>query len=103
MSVYIKSYTDKNGKNEEMYENLRFIDSYNFMLSPLSKLVEHLPEEKFFLLESYFAELGHSAEQINLLNKKVSICILTLIVLQSFVNFNYHLKDCGATLCKEGM
>ena len=40
------------------------------MLSPLSKLVKTLPEEKFFLLESCFAELGHSAEQINLLKQK---------------------------------
>ena len=40
MSVYIKSYTDKNGKLKKEYENLRFIDSFKFMLSPLSKLVE---------------------------------------------------------------
>ena len=35
MSVYIKSYTDKNGKLKKVYENLRFIDSFKFMLSPL--------------------------------------------------------------------
>ena len=64
MSVYIKSYTDKNGKLKKVYENLRFIDSYKFMLSPHSKLVEYLPEEKFFLLENYFEELGYSSEQI---------------------------------------
>ena len=40
------------------------------MLSPLSKIVESLPEEQFFLLEKYFAELDHSAEQINLLKQK---------------------------------
>ena len=40
------------------------------MLSPLSKIVKSLPEEQFFLLEKYFAELGHSAEQINLLKQK---------------------------------
>ena len=67
MSVYTKSYTDKNGKIKKVYENLRLIDTYKFMMSPYSKLVEKLPEEKFFLLEKYFAELVHSAEQINLL------------------------------------
>ena len=40
------------------------------MLSPLSKLVEYLPEEKFFLLENYFEELGYSSEQIALLKQK---------------------------------
>ena len=70
ISVYIKSYTDKNGKLKKVYENLRFIDSYKFMLSPLSKLVEYLPEEKFFLLENYFEELGYSSEQIALLKQK---------------------------------
>ena len=70
MSVYnkhgkIKIYTDKHGKIKQVYENQRFIDSYKFMLSPLSKLVENLPEEQFFLLENYFADLGYSAEQIN--------------------------------------
>ena len=34
MSVYMKSYTDKNGKLKKVYESLRFIDSYKFMLSP---------------------------------------------------------------------
>ena len=40
------------------------------MLSPFSKLVKYLRGEKYFLLESYFAERGHSAEQINLLKQK---------------------------------
>ena len=52
MSVYIKSYTDKNGKIKKLYENLRLIDTYKFMMSPFSKLVEKLPEEKFFLLKN---------------------------------------------------
>ena len=71
MSVYIKSYTDKNEKLKKLYENLRFIDSYKFMLPPpLLKLVVYLPEEKIFLLENYFEELGYSAEQIALLKQK---------------------------------
>ena len=47
------------------------------MLSPISKLVEYLPEEKIFLLENYFEELGYSAEQIALLKQKGFIRIHT--------------------------
>ena len=54
------------------------------MLSPLSKLVENLPEQKFFLLENYFAELGHSAEQINLLKQK---CFYPYSDFDSFAKF----------------
>ena len=70
MSVFINSYTDKNGNLKKEYKNLRFIDSYKLMLPPLSKLVKYLPEEKIFLLENYFEELGYSAEQIALLKQK---------------------------------
>ena len=102
MSVYSKSYTDKNRKLKKEYENLRFIDSYNFMLSPLSNLVEYLPEEKFFLLKNYFEELGYSAEQIALLKKKVSTRIHTLVFLKNFEKLDCHLEKCGATLYREG-
>ena len=59
ISVYIKTNTEKNGKIKKLNENLRFIDSYRFMLASLAKLVDNLPNEKFFLLESYFEKLGH--------------------------------------------
>ena len=48
MSVYIKSYTDKNGKLKKVYENLRFIDSYKFMLSPPFKTCRILAGRKIF-------------------------------------------------------
>ena len=70
ISVYIKTYTDKNGKIKKHYENLRFIDSYRFMLASLAKLVDNLPNEKFFLLENYFEKLGHSREKVSLLKQK---------------------------------
>ena len=70
ISVYIKTYTDKNGKIKKLYENLRFIDSYRFMLASLAKLVNNLPNEKFFLLENYFEKLGHSPEKVSLLKQK---------------------------------
>ena len=54
ISVYIKMYTEKNGKIIKLYENLSFIDSYRFLLAPLAKLVNNVPDKKFFLLENYF-------------------------------------------------
>ena len=65
ISVYIKRYTDKNGKIKKLNKNLRFIDSYRFMLASLVKLVDNLPNEKFFLLENYFEKLGHSPEKVS--------------------------------------
>ena len=100
MSVYIKSYTDKNGKLKKVYENLRFIDSYKFMLSPLSKLVEYLPEEKFFHLENYFEELGYSAEQIALLKQKGFYPYSYFSIFEKFREI--RLEKCGATLYREG-
>ena len=64
------------------------------MLKPFSKLAENLPEEQLFLLENYFAELDHSAEQMKLLKQKGFY--------PYSVKLNYHLKDCGATIYKEG-
>ena len=44
--VYIKTYKDKNRKIKKLYECLRFIDSYRFMLAPLEKIVDKLSNEK---------------------------------------------------------
>ena len=51
MSVYIKSYTDKNGKLKKVYENLRFIDSYKFMLSPFQNLSNTYRRKTFSYLK----------------------------------------------------
>ena len=40
------------------------------MLAPLAKLVDNLPNEKFFLLENYFEKLGHSPEKVSMLKQK---------------------------------
>ena len=69
-SVYIKTYTDENGNIKKLYGNLRFIDSYRFMLAPLAKLVDNLSNEKIFLLENYLEKLGHSPEKVSMLKQK---------------------------------
>ena len=53
-----------------MYENLRFIDSYKFLQSSLSTLVNNLPPDNFSLLENFFKAKGHSMEKIDLLKRK---------------------------------
>ena len=63
-------FYDKSGKIRNVYENLRFIDSYKFMQSSLSTLVNNLPPDNFSLLENFFKAKGHSMEKIDLLKRK---------------------------------
>ena len=69
MSLWIKEIQDKHGK-KQIYENLRFIDSYKFMLSSLSQLIANLPSDGFQLMEKQFASMGYSQKQIDLLKQK---------------------------------
>ena len=68
MGVLVKTITDKNGRTRNVYEYLRFVDSYKFMLMPLDKLAVNLPGDKFVFLDSYFS--NYTTEQRNLLKKK---------------------------------
>ena len=69
MSLWIKEIQDKHGK-KQTYENLRFIDSYKFMLSSLSQLIANLPSDGFQLMETQFASMGYSQKQLDLLKQK---------------------------------
>ena len=62
ISVWIKTFYDKSGKFRNVFENLRFIDSYKFMQPSLSTLVNNL--------ENFFKAKGHSMEKIDLLKRK---------------------------------
>ena len=57
-------------KTKKLYENLRFIDSYKFMIAPLAKRVDNLPNQSFFLLENYFEKLGHASEKMSIFKQK---------------------------------
>ena len=63
-------YKNVHGQKRKNQKTLRFIDSYRFMLASLAKLVNNLPNEKFFLLENYFEKLGHSPEKVSMLKQK---------------------------------
>ena len=51
-SVWLNSFVDKNGVFKNVYENMRFFDSFKFMSESLEKLVGFLPKETFTFLES---------------------------------------------------
>ena len=65
--VYIER---RKRKRDEVfvYEYLRFIDSFKFMPSSLSKLVETLPHDKFSILDNFYR--GYSLEERELLKQK---------------------------------
>ena len=44
------------GVSKNIYEYLRFLDSYCFLPSSLDKLVSYLPSESFNLLDNYFSD-----------------------------------------------
>ena len=56
IGVKVNSFTDKRGVSKNVYEYLRFIDSYRFLPSSLDKLVSYLPSESFKILDNYFNE-----------------------------------------------
>ena len=66
----IKIYQNKHGKLQNVYKNLRFIDSFKFMSSSLSTLVNNLPAEKLTLIDNFFKKKGYPTEKIELLKKK---------------------------------
>ena len=49
-SVWVQSYVDKKGKVQNIYQNLRFLDSLRFMPQSLEKLANILPNENFLIL-----------------------------------------------------
>ena len=65
--VYIETRGKKRGE-VAIYEYLRFIDSFKFMPSSLSKLVQTLPHDKFTILDNFYR--GYSHEQRELLKHK---------------------------------
>ena len=68
-SVWVNSYTDKNGMTKNVYEDMRFLDSFKFMPQSLDKLAGFLPQDKFIYLESQF-NTYKTPSQIDLLKRK---------------------------------
>ncbi|MEO1764425.1 MAG: DNA polymerase, partial [Cyanobacteria bacterium J06629_18] len=68
-SVWVNSFVDKNEVVKNVYEEMRFLDSFKFMPQSLDKLASFLPKDKFIYLESQF-HTHKTPTQINLLKRK---------------------------------
>ena len=68
VGVVVNRFVDKRGVTKNVYEYLRFIDSFRFLPSSLDKLVSYLPAESFDLLDNYFDNFQH--EEKKLLHQK---------------------------------
>ena len=75
----------KLGLNSEMYitfewNNMRFLDSFKFQSSSLSKLVNNLGKEDMEIIKMLFDLHGLSPEQAKILSGKGSSRIFGLII-----------------------
>ena len=68
IGVKVETYLDSRGVEKNVYEYLRFIDSYRFMASSLDKLVSFLPRDRFTLLDLSFP--NRSPAELELLYQK---------------------------------
>ena len=75
MGVFIKTITDKNGKSKNVYEYLRFVDSYKLMLMSLDKMAASLPSQVHFLGLS-LCEIDRGAEEFAETEGSFNILIL---------------------------
>ena len=67
--VWVNSFVDKNEVVKNVYEEMRFLDSFKFMPQSLDKLASFLPKDKFLYLESQL-HTHKTPTQIDLLKRK---------------------------------
>ena len=73
------------------------------MLAPLAKLVDNLPNEKFFLLENYFEKLGHSPEKVSMLKQKGQYPYSYFNSFENSEKLAFPHEQCGKIVLQEGM
>ena len=64
IGVVVKTTTPKDQTTQNLYESLRFIDSFKFLNSSLQKLVDNLPDNKFRILESHFQSVSQTCRSL---------------------------------------
>ena len=67
--VLIKTVTGRAGEVRDIYENLRFIDSFKFLTTSLEKLFANLPASAFAIFNSMI-DSNQSVDALNLIKKK---------------------------------
>ena len=75
IGVVVKTITRKDETTQNIYEYLRFIDSFKFLNSSLQKLVDNFPDNKFTILENHFQNVSQTCR--------------TLIRRKGFYPYNY--------------
>ena len=63
--IQVGSYTSKTGETKPLHHQIRFIDSFKFMVASLDKLVNNLPKDAFNNVKRYYAE-----DKLSLLTRK---------------------------------
>ena len=60
IGVVVKTITRRDQTTQNIYEYLRFIDYFKFLIPSLQKLVDNLPDNKFTILENHFQNLSQT-------------------------------------------
>ena len=53
MKVWIRSYTNEKGNVRNVYEEIRFVDSFKILNSSLDELARNLPVEEFIYVDNH--------------------------------------------------
>ena len=68
LKAFIEEHLDRRNRLIQVYEDLRFLDSFRFMNTSLEKLVESLPDDNFKTLDQHFEK--NQSSDIKLLHDK---------------------------------
>ena len=63
--IQVGSYTNKKGETKPLHHQIRFIDSFKFMVTSLDNLVNNLSKDAFNNVKRYYAD-----DKLSLLTKK---------------------------------
>ena len=68
LKFFIEEHLDRRNRLIQVYEDLRFLDSFRFMNTLLEKLVESLPDDNFKILHQHFEK--YQSSDIKVLHDK---------------------------------
>ena len=68
LKVFIEERPGRTNRLIQVYEDLRFLDSFQFMNTSLEKLVDSLPDDSFRILDKHFED--YQTSDVKLLHGK---------------------------------